>query len=251
MKNICVTKSSDKLNSNLPYYTDSINLYEVDLSSNSIYKTYYSFQHKIDTFIFNLSKINNEIVSFISDFKNNHKYVIYVDTDNSKILETIKDFECQYIIKNNINIHIDNSYKLPELIINDKLYGNLDAKVQKINQAVYFLDNKISIPDNLNNILYPNTKIPVKMFNNSDIHHCQLVGYVNESDRKDLLLESLIYLYSDDLYNVEASLCGCKLINVSKIDKDAKTIENITKHADSETYEKYTTYNNFIQEFLL
>lgn len=251
MKNICLTKSNDKLNLNLTHYTDILGLYEVDTSNSSIYKSYYSFKDKIDTFILNASKINNELLSFITEFINIHKFVIYLDINSPEIIQQTIDLQCVYLIKNQNNDNIPNSKILPEFIINDRIYNRLDNNTSKINQIVYFLDEDKNIPSSVNNILYPNTKIPIKMFNGPNINHCQHVGYIDELDRKNVLVESSIYLYSNNYYNVEASLCGCKLINIAQIEKNIQTIDDLIKYVDKNSDTKYTTYNKFIEEILL
>ena len=250
MKNICITKSNDKLNINLPYYTDLINLYEIDVAINSIYKSSYTFKDKVDTFIFNLSKLNSELISFVSEFADIYRFIVYIDTEDTDLVQQINS-KCKYLVKDTIKVNIDNAHKLPEFIINDKIYSSLDLQSDKKNQLVYFLDNDTTIPNNLNQILYPNTKLPIKMFNGPNISHPQCLGHLNELHRKNILLESAIYLYTNNLFNIEAYLCGCKLIDLNNIGTNIQDFEDVIQYADENAVQQYGTYSKFIEEFLL
>lgn len=250
MKNICITKSNDKLNKNLPYYKEYLSVYEIN-SNSSIYQGYYSMNENIDTFIFNLSLINKEIVSFINDFADQKICFIYVDiSDNQKMqdMNLSSNTNIKYITKSNISLERD-SIKLPDNMVNDIIYSEVTIPDKK-NQAIYFLDNQTNIPDNLASLLYPNTKIPIKMFNGENIQHYQHLGYLNEISRKNILLESSIMIYNNSEYNNEAQICGCNLVDIETV-KNCNNISELLNASTSSTNSSYTSYSQFIKDFLL
>lgn len=248
MKNICITKSNDKLNRNLPYYKKYISVYEIN-SSSSIYQSYYTMKENIDIFIFNLSMMTKEIVSFIKDFSDQKTCFVYIDiSDNQKIKDVNLGDKVRYITKSHIDTDVE-GIKLPNNVVNDLIYSQVNI-AEKKNQAVYFLDNDNSIPNSLLPLLYPNTKIPIKMFNGENIQHYQHLGHLNETSRKNILLESSIMLYSDPCYNNEAQICGCNLVNLEKA-KDCNSMSDLLSVSSNLTNSSYTSYSQFIKDFLL
>lgn len=239
MKKICITQSNKKFNKNIQYYTDIAEVYEINTKAYSIYKIYYSVNSGIDIFIINLSCITKEVASFINDFKNHKIFIIYIDgTTNIDLLNIIDpDKQLKYIVDNNIEF---DGIKLPKYIINDKLYRDIHEKT-KTDDIVYFLDNVDQLNDNINNILYPNTKLKIKMFNNSNISHPQNLGLINETEKKDILLNSGSMIYTDESYVCEAIICGCSVIDGNQnIHLDSKHSEQVPNH---ETYSEFLRKN--------
>jgi len=248
MKNICITKLNDKLNKNLSYYTQYLSVYEINQNS-SIYKGYYAMNENIDTFIFNLSAINKEIVSFINDFADQKIFFIYIDTLNDQKIKDINFCSSiKYITKPNTKLETE-SIQLPENIVNDIIYSDVIIPEKK-NQVVYFLDNYTNIPDSLMSLLYPNTKIPIKMFNGQNIQHYQHLGYLNETSRKNMLLESKVMIYNNTEYNNEAKICGCNLIDLETA-KSCRNISELLNASTDSTNSSYVSYSQFIKDFLL
>lgn len=237
MKNISIVKSNNKINRNLPYYSDTYNVsvYPKELS---VYKYYYSINKQIDYFFINTSTINNEIGSFIKEFSKTIKIILICD-NNTNIIKEYTDHIHLAIGVENLDHKLYKQYN--RFIINDKLYSNLTACDGKKDQLVYFLDNDMVIPQTLQNNLYPNTKSVIKMFNGNSIVHPQHLGYIDENDRKNLLLESKFYLFNNTDYIVEAQLCGCLCIDI----KDDLNIENIAPNIES-----YATYGDLLKDIL-
>lgn len=250
MKNICITKSNDKLNKNLPYYTEYFKAYEIDTAKNSIYKSYYSLGTNIDTFIFNLSKLTPEVISFINEFGEQKKCIIYIDTqDNQHAINNIKN--CEYYIKSNIKLPNIEGTQVRSDLVNDVIYNHINIPDKK-NQAIYFLDNDQYIPSELSTkLLYPKTKIQIKMFNGDNIKHYQHLGYLPEHTRKNILLESTILIYTNNDYINEATMCGCKSIHLDRA-QNCSTIEELSSLAESNTtHNNIIPYSQFIKDFLL
>ena len=248
MKNICITKSNDKFNKNLPYYTEYFKIYEIDVNS-SIYKSYYSLNQNIDIFIFNASKITNEIISFANEFSDQKRFVIYLDTDAN--IDNLKQINrCNYLIKSNLNLDIE-GLQIPSNLINETIYSDIDHSIVKKNQAIYFLDNEKSIPSNLTSrLLYPKTKIPIKMFNGDNINHYQNLGHLTEHSRKNILLESKILIYNNHEYINEAKICGCQTISLEKAET-CSSIEELMDNSEPKDNQAYESYGQFIKDFIL
>ena len=49
------------------------------------------------------------------------------------------------------------------------------------------MDIDQDIPDNISKYLYPNSKLPIRMFNNSNILHYQNLGLLTEQDKAEVL----------------------------------------------------------------
>lgn len=238
MKNICITKSNKKLNKNLPEYSsEDMRFLNFD-PKQSIYKFYYSVSKNIDILLVNSSTINSEILSFISDFHDSIKTIIYYDDNQSYDI----DANVINILDYNSTLDIVGN-KLPKFIINDKIYDNISIPKDKPYFITYFLDNNTFIPEKVNALLYPKTKLKIRMFNGENIKHYQNLGYINEKERMNILLESEIFLYNSNDYLCEAWMCRCKTVDLTNqsIDDPTAPLEN----------PEFTTYNQIIQDFIL
>lgn len=239
MINICLTKQNKKLNRNLLYYTDeSKRIFEYSFDQ-GIYKYYFAINQNIDVMIINASVLSPEIDSFISDFNNKIRFVIYNDTDSPGLSVKYKNMISKFLV--HTNPESINDIILSKYIVNEKIYNNIEVPA-KTNQYVYFLDNNDTIPIQLEQILYPNSSAVIKMFNGYKINHHQNLGHITEEIRKDILLESSDYLYSNDDYNMEAKLCGCNLIDVDK--------DNINLNDISTINDDYSTYGDLIKAII-
>lgn len=234
MKNISIAKSNNKLNLNINDYNTQYNITEFPINY-GIYKYYYAINKNIDFFILDDSILNTEILSFMQE---NHRYMHFIIETQSK--EIIQQYE-QYTYKFITNV-VDNNktVRRPSFILNDTIYKDIET-TEKTDQLVYFLDNMQNIPDHLLKNLYPNTKLPIKMFNGRHIQHYQHLGHINEVERKRILLESSVYLYTNTDYVLEAQICGCDCVDIS----EQFDLSNIT-----DKITEYTTYDKFLKEIL-
>jgi hypothetical protein len=240
MKNISITKSNKKINQNLIYYKNIYNIIEYPIEY-SIYKYYYAINSAVDYFFIDSDVIGPEIDSFIKEFSKKIKFIINVFENNDSIIQKYQDYIYLAIGQQNIEHSLYKKYS--SYIINDVLYlSSNKLDLEKKEQFIYFLDNKQQIPNVLQNNLYPNTKLPIKMFNGTkNISHFQHLGHITENDRKKVLQESKYYLYDNADYLIEAQLCGCLCINII----DTFDIAEI-----SPPIENYTTYNDLLKEIL-
>lgn len=245
MRNICITRSNKKLNKNLPYYSSElVKLFEFD-TKNSIYKTYYSMNKTIDTFILNSSLLNAETLDFIKQFDGNIKFILYKDEDID-----IPMPESVYVILDpKIQNKKPEDIQLPKHIINDKIYNEENIQETKLYDMVCFLDNQATIPQQLNELLYPNTSLKIRLFNGSGLQHYQNLGEINENERKEILLESKTLLYINPDYICEAMMCGCSVADISSDNPDI-VFNNINNPIMPENLE-FTTYAKIIEDFIL
>jgi hypothetical protein len=242
MRNICTTKSNKKLNNNLGYYnSEHIRFFEFD-NKQSIYKMYYSSNKSIDTFIINSSQMNQEIIDFINQLGDSLKVIIYHD-DVTPINFGNK---VQHIVDHHLDL---DGQKLPQFIINDKIYNDLPSTFTKNYDMVYFLDQDTSITEGLSQLLYPNGKSQIRLFNGEKIQHYQNVGYINERERKNILLESKTLLFSNEDYVCEAVMCGCSVADISSNNPDI-VFNNVSSPTTPENIQ-FTTYAKIIEEFIL
>jgi hypothetical protein len=239
MKNICITKSNNKFNNNILAYQQDAQFIEIDPAITSIYKNHYLYNEAIQTYIINASKISEETLSFIQEFNETVEFIIYFDIFLENLYNLSKPIVKKVIVDHNVDL--EGAIKLPEHIVNDIIYTNTTS-CKKIDQMIYFIDNDNELPLGLQSALYPNTKLKIKMFNSPIIKHPQNLGFANEFDKKELLSESSIYCYSNPNYIAEASICGCKVLDVSEFcDPDkAQTLKV-----------EYTTYGKFLKDNIL
>jgi hypothetical protein len=239
MKNICITKSRNKFNNNIIYYNQEANFIDIDFPTISIYKHWYLYQQSINSYIINSSVISEEIITFIQEFNSNIEFIVYFDIFSDNLYQLLQPIVKKTIVNHDINK--ENSIKLPKNIINDILYTNLQIPSKK-NQLIYFIDNNTDLPLGLQSALYPNTNNKIKMFNSQTVQHPQNLGFVSEEDKKNILLESSTYCYSNPEYLAEAMLCGCKALDV----EDTFDLE---KCYSLEL--EYTTYGSFLRDNIL
>lgn len=242
MRNICTTKSNKKLNNNIGYYnSENIRFFELD-NKQSIYKMYYATNKSIDTFIINTSKINPEIIDFIEQLGDTLKIIIYHDSNDQININA----KVHHIVDYGLDL---DGQKLPQFIINDKIYNDMPSLFNKKYDMVYFLDQDESMPEGLSQLLYPNGKSQIRLFNGEKIQHYQNIGYINERERKDILLESQTLLFSNEDYVCEAWMCGCSIADVSSDNQDI-IFNNVSNPVIPENIQ-FTTYAKIIEEFIL
>jgi hypothetical protein len=67
------------------------------------------------------------------------------------------------------------------------------------------------------------------------------MGTLNETERRDLLLESKYYICIGGYYKTEALLCGCNILDIDNLDESKPASSSI---------EPYTYYQTFLSEVL-
>lgn len=206
------------------------------VSHKNLYKIYH--QTKFDRAIFIASKFTPETAQFVTEFYNKDvKFFIYHDVFMQNIVDDYKTACVNLVHQKNIK----DTVQIPNLV-NHYIYKNTNTNRHK--SIACFIDKQENISDNLEQYLYPNSKIPIRMFNNSKIVHHQNLGMLNEYDKAEVLNSSEYFLNLDNEYHEEAARCGCKVIELNNI-------QNFKKTKKSKPNNKISTYQDFIDQNLL
>lgn len=200
---------TDKFTVSLANYLESSVLAN---TSNVLYKLY--FMHNFDICFFTVNDgISREINNFILEFQSKKKIFLYYTNPSAQDYSTVFKY-VTHISRNGIKLsgkHIE----LPEYFFNEKLFTK-NSTEQRIEKYCVFLGMSKSIPEKLQSILYPNTKIPINMFESPYIKHCQNMGMISEIEKAKILQTYKYFINVDSLYAHEAQICGCQLVDITK-----------------------------------
>lgn len=231
MNKLLIQNLNDKFINNLSLSkTDFCDIISTDIR-NTLYQLYY--QHKFTHIIFVDSLLNHESFQFIDEFGSDVMVYVYKNSTSDNYRQTKKIAGILSYTKDN-----DDSYKTIKIptLVNHELY-NANQPINKIHQIISFLDQTNKIPEDLQNYLYPQKSLPIKLFNNSDIIHPQNLGLLSERDKALLLQESKYYLAITEDYVAEAWACGCKVLTVGELDSCEPSI-----YKNSKTFQSYTNF---------
>lgn len=230
MNKLLIQNLNDKFINNLSLsQTDFCDIITTDIS-NTLYQLYY--QNKFTHIIFIDSLLNHESLQFIDEFGSDVVVYIYKNSTSDNYRQTKKIAGILSYTKENDSYK---TIKIPTLV-NHELY-NTNQPINKIHQIVSFLDKTSKIPEDLQNYLYPQKNLPIKLFNNSDIIHPQNLGLLSERDKALLLQESRYYLATTEEYVAEAWACGCEVLTVDELETCEPSV-----YKNSKTFQSYTNF---------
>lgn len=202
----------------------------------TLYDIYY--KHKFSAIIFMSSKFRPEVRQFILEYAEESDVKIFIYHD----ILTVELFD----ISDKIIHLVDQKYKyeikhktiryVPQLV-NKELYNTNNAPKEKQKAIVCFLDGLTSIPSELSKYLYPNTLMPIKLFNNANIKHHQNLGMLDEPEKAQILKQAEYYIAIDDHYAPEAISSGCKALDMNEL----STLD-MQKYKHKKNYQSYTNY---------
>ena len=241
MNILLVQKDNNKFVNNIQYTNCGNTQIIVTETNNNLYEIYY--RTKFNAIIVMASNFNTEIYQFINEYAKDLKIYIYHNKLNQELLSLSDKLDIKQIIPNiykHKNIKYSKVYNEP-ILVNTLLYNN-QINVTKTGDISCFLDNLEVLPEKLLSYLYPNTKLPIKLYNNSKIKHHQNLGLLTEKDKSNILMRSEYYLCIDDYYATEAALCGCKVLSLDELD-DLKPNRYKKK-------KEYQTYSQYIENFI-
>jgi hypothetical protein len=177
----------------------------------SLYKLYYQYQFTHVIFVDSL--INQESIQFIQEFGQQITVYIYKNsqTTNYENIQNIRGV-LSYTKLNNTHHRV---ITIPTLVNHDLYYKN--ETLNKKDQIVSFIEHITTIPEPLQDYLYPKTKLAIKLFNNPEIIHPQNLGLLSERDKAILLQNSKYYLAITEDYVAEAWACGCSVLLVDEL----------------------------------
>lgn len=232
MNKILIQKNNDKFINNLELTNITFAEKIVKNTSGCLYKTY--FNYKFSHLVLIYSLLTQEELQFIDDFSSS--VCIYVYNDINDNIQT--KYNIHSILQYNKNISPNNITIIPTLV-NNELFNNKLENHIKNNQIVSFLDKLTALPEELNNYLYPQNKLQIKLFNNDKIIHPQNLGLVSEKDKADILKSSKYYLAITEDYIPEAWACDCKVLTISEL---SSMKSEKFKHS-----KQYQSYSNFLK----
>lgn len=214
-----------------------INHPDINIASANVQQNLYRihYMYKFDVYIFCASLMNAEIYQFINEFTNeNTKFIIYHNNTATYSLVDNLPKKC---------INISSAESRPDVIpipylVNDHIFMQFNHT--RNDDVLCFLDTHTKLPENLLQIVYPNTKLPIKIFSKY-IKHPQNLGMVSDKEKAILLNHSKYYLTCNSKYEIEAMLCGATLVDI--LDQEIKPIK-------IDNTMSYQTYQDFILNIL-
>ena len=171
------------------------------------------FQNDFDSIVFVVSdKISAEVNNFIIEFQEQKNIVLYYTETSEDYSELFK--HAKHVTKHGGPPLKQKHIELPEVIVNTSIF--VDQKLeQKRDKYCIILNYVKNLPDELKCLLYPNTKIPINMFNSPYVAHTQNLGMINSELEKSNILNKYKYFVNiSSEYVYEAALCGCKVVHI-------------------------------------
>lgn len=228
--NFKIQQANNKLNNNLRYLKlDSIEIQEFN-PNKILYRSHYERPYTHILFVESL--ITNEIKQFISEFFQSIKFFVYHDKQPN--LDLIKHYKtaAKHIVNKSHSIR--DTITLPNLI-NDQIFKLKDNI--KNEDIICFLEYRNTLPNKINNLLYPKTKHHIKLFNSPHIKHMQNLGIISELEKASILQSSKYYLPIDhnDEYIPEAISCGCSIL-------DNSNLQPMDMDIDLSSYQTYASF---------
>jgi hypothetical protein len=238
MKKILVQYIDDKFINNIKLSDTNFCEKIIIDTKNRLYQIYY--EYGFTDIIFIDSLLGDEEKQFINEFGNNINIYIYQNTKSNNYIHTNTKLLKGILSK----IRNDNSnYRTIHIskLVNYDIFF-MDKTQTKQNTIISFLDNIEALPKELNEYLYPNSTLPIKLFNNSSIIHPQNLGLLSEIDKASILQQSKYYLVLDgsEDYIPEAWSCGCSVLCYEDL---TSLIPTKYKHS-----ENFRSYSNFLKE---
>jgi hypothetical protein len=221
-------------------FTD-IDIYGININQN-LYKNV--FHIKPEYIFFSGYNITEEIVSFLNDYAlKSSKIKIYICwIDSESYLNLDNKYNVTHIVPECTNKK-SSQHKViyyPNNLLNSRLYYRPPSDKIKENSIIGFLDTIKELPEDIISNLYPNKKLPIKLFNNPNIQTIHNLGIITEPEKAELLRNNKYYLNVSDHYALEANACGCIILNSD----DLPNFQNI----DFKNNMSYIDHNQFLQQ---
>jgi len=240
MNKLLVQQSNHKFIQNLSYTNIDNTMTMVADIANNLYK--YFYHHSFTHCIFKAELLTPEIMQFIADFSSSQiKCIIHHNILSEDIVKHYEDYNVSHICHStNTNL----ATIIPTNLLNTELFY-ADAGIDHSNSIISFMDGITSLSDDIMQYLYPNSNLPIKLFNNTNIKHPQNLGLINEQDKANLLRSYKYYLTisDNDEYIEEAKYSGCNIITLSTL--------NNYKNSIYLPASPYITYVDFIKDNIL
>lgn len=229
-----------------------------------LFDHYHIYRKDISGYLFQASNINQEIIDFIQKFHQNTKIYLYFDKFNLQLYNDASSM-IRCIIREDVVINKQTQIKQKNTIKASAMYSeqlinsaNLPTEKTENDNILADISDIESLPEPLTNILYPKTKLKIKLFNSSSINVTQNLGFIDDTSMIEEIDKCKIYidtnlnylLYSIILDKPTISLENNSILKKTKeitensilsIEKSKLQISDIIKHS----------YKNFIQKYIL
>lgn len=225
---------NNKFTNNILYLNDQDIVVSTGNTENILYKIH--SKYNFNNYIFNTSLFNNEVAQFIAEYCSTIK--IFIFHDQQPNIDILKEYEKFCINITQDSVEGFDTKIVPKNIVNDITYKN--TSYPKDDSIVFFLDNLNEIPENIQNLLYPNTKLKIKLYNNQNIKHPQNIGMISENDKALILNKSSYFISYNEYYEQEASICGCTILDYNDLDLQKP----------KQVQQNYITYKQFLLDIL-
>lgn len=206
--------AKNKFINNILYIDNEQLLVSTADMENSLYKIHSSFG--FDAYLFNVSLFSNEISQFISEYFTKLKLFLYHDKGIDNNMINTYGSSCIHLVSEVSDDHrtklVPSNLVSPQIFIPNTLNNSRDGSI------AYFLDEQPEIPANIKNILYPTTKMPIRLFNSLSIENNQHLGILSEQDKAKVLNRASYFISHKSYYEQEALLCGCAVLDYDSID---------------------------------
>lgn len=240
--------------------------YPVSLyAPNKLYDTVYANMDQITKIIFSSSMINREVIDFIqnSDKAVKDKILFYIDGNNIQLVSDLLEHNIKILI--NADSSIPKSKKIAKIVklysyYSEYLVNNIpDTTIYNELDIIADISGIQNIPEELENISYPNTNLNIKLFNNPNINHIQNLGIVDDVRFVAMIRSSKLYIDLNNYYIAYAAYFKTPLLptlntNIAKkqkINQDTIiSIKNNPPPIDTEITKKYS-YKYLLENYIL
>lgn len=229
-----------------------------------LFDNFHTHRQNISGYLFQASYITQEIIDFIQQFKNNTKIYLYFDQFNLQLYNDASSM-IRCIIRENIIHNKSISIKQKNTIKTSPMYSeqlihttNLPEIKSTTEDIIADISDIEKLPENLEAVLYPNTKLPIKLFNNQNINHVQNLGFMNDFQMLSMINQCKLYIDTNTNYLLYSLILHkpTLALETNSIIKKTKTItEETIKNMEQSKLEQQdilkNSYKNFIQKHIL
>lgn len=249
------------------HFTHDMSLIDqpASIHAGKLFDHYHMYKKDISGYMFQASSINKEIVDFIQKFKNNTKIYLYFDKFNAQLYNDASSM-VRCILREDIVANKQSSLKQKNTIKAGIMYSeqlinsvNLPDKRENTENIIADISDISSLPQQLDSLLYPKTKLKIKLFNNHLIGHHQNLGFVDDKQMISMIDTCNIYIDTNLNY-----LLYSVILDKPTIALETNSILKKTKELSEKTLEENiesskieldsiikNSYKNFIQKYLL
>jgi len=229
-----------------------------------LFDQYHMHKKDISGYLFQSSMINKEIIDFIQKFNKYTKIYLYFDKFNLQLYNDASSM-IRCIIREDLATSKQSQIKQKNTIKANAMYSE-----QLIN-SVKLPDNRIETEDiladisdieklqeSLEKILYPNSKLKIKLFNSSTINVSQNLGFVDDETMVRMIDSCKLYIDTNLNYLLYALILDKQTIaleNNSFLKKTKEITEDVISSVDKSKLQindiVKNSYKNFIQKHIL